>query len=79
MNSEEITKSKADTKHDYPDNPYLDPMETFDEQKIMALFKWLEFKDPIGHPLEKCLYFLELVQLALRKNNATDDKGSSAT
>ncbi|HEX8087766.1 MAG TPA: hypothetical protein VF762_02865 [Blastocatellia bacterium] len=46
--------------------------------RLMELFAWLDFKDPIGHSLTSCIDFHELVERATGETlTGTSDGGYS--
>lgn len=42
----------------------VDSVKSASAQDIVALFKWLDFADPLGHSLTHCQDFLDLVDRA---------------
>jgi hypothetical protein len=45
-------------------------LKTFSREELFELFKWLDFKDKIGHPLTMCQDFINLVDRAVANQEA---------
>lgn len=63
MSLEEIKEAKARIRKDYPRTCVPD-FKKMSINEVLEFFLGLEFEDPLGHPLHRNMYFIELVLLA---------------